>query len=279
MKIENPDTRSRNAKLVVGILMCIYPIIFPMQSQMIYGQDLADYNKALLRQGGDSLPYRILFPEDYQVGERLPVFIFLHGSGERGNDNIKQLIHGGQQFASDSTIRKTRTVVVFPQCPDEGYWASVIRGFDSTGTRTYDFRPFESPTPSMAMVMNLIDSLGQEPWADTTRFYIGGLSMGAMGTYELLHRKPGRFAAAFAICGGADVSIANSFATDVPLWIFHGTDDPVVSASFSVIMAETIRKSGGKPKLTLYEGVGHDAWTPAFAEPGLLPWLLEHKRP
>jgi len=262
-----------------GVFLILFSsICFSLQNNLIVAQELNSYKKTMFRLNSDSLPYRILFPEEYHVGERLPVFIFLHGSGERGYDNVKQLIHGGLQFASDSTIRKTRTVVVFPQCPEEGYWASVIRGFDSIGTRTYDFRPFEAPTPSMAILMKLVDSLVQESWADTTRFYIGGLSMGAMGTYELLHRKPGRFAAAIAISGGADVSIANSFATDVPLWIFHGTADPVVSASFSVSMAETLKKLGGQPKLSLYEGVGHDAWTPAFAEPGLFPWLFSHQR-
>ncbi len=226
----------------------------------------------------DIFLYRILYPEGFDVNKKYPVLLFLHGSGERGSDNTKQLIHGGVLMAKDSTIRENHAVVVFPQCPDKGYWASVIRDFDSTGKKTFDFRPGEKPTPAMAMLMKLIDTLKKEPWADRERFYLGGLSMGAMGTYELLHRMPHFFAAAFAICGGAEVSIAKSFATDVPLWIFHGTDDQVVSPSFSVNMAETIRNLGGQPRLNLYEGVGHDAWTPAFAEPGLFPWLFSQQR-
>ncbi|HXR82394.1 MAG TPA: hypothetical protein VN763_15820, partial [Saprospiraceae bacterium] len=39
---------------------------------------------------GDSLWYRLLFP-DSDTLRKYPLVIFLHGSGERGNDNEAQL--------------------------------------------------------------------------------------------------------------------------------------------------------------------------------------------
>lgn len=270
--------KSIDIKSIIFSLIYCSSIYLTMHNGVASAQDMSLYSKAVFMQDGDSLPYRIMFPENHQHTEKLPVIFFLHGSGERGADNQKQLIHGGSLFASDNNIINNRAVVIFPQCPLDDYWASVERTTDSTGTISFIFRPELEPTNAMKLLLELIDATRKQNWADTNRFYVGGLSMGAMGTYELLYRRPGQFAAAIAICGGTNLSVVQSFANDVPLWIFHGTTDPIVPVFFSEKIAEAIKKLGGNPKLSLYEGIGHGSWENAFAEPELLIWLLSHKR-
>jgi predicted peptidase len=103
-----------------------------------------------------------------------------------------------------------------------------------------------------------------------------GLSMGGMGTFELLSRKPDVFAAAVAICGGGDPDSVTEYASEVPLWAFHGAKDNVVAPQQSITMVSALLKEGGLPRFTLYDDADHNSWDPAFAEPGLLPWLFSH---
>ena len=63
-----------------------------LSAQQEYGRDIFVSSK------GDSLPYRMIHPESVKPGEKYPLVLFLHGAGERGNDNEKQLTHGGQMF-------------------------------------------------------------------------------------------------------------------------------------------------------------------------------------
>ncbi|MCB0470047.1 MAG: phospholipase, partial [Flavobacteriaceae bacterium] len=101
-----------------------------------------------------------------------------------------------------------------------------------------------------------------------------GLSMGGMGTYEILSRKPDMFAAAFAICGGGNPELTENYATKIPMWIFHGAKDDVVNPQLSIDMVSAILKFGGKPNFTLYADDNHNSWDSAFAEPELLLWLF-----
>jgi len=121
-----------------------------------------------------------------------------------------------------------------------------------------------------------MDSFTSQNFVDINKIYVGGLSMGAMGTFELLARRPQMFAAAFAICGGANPEIIKEYPQNLNIWIFHGEKDNVVGSEFSKLMAREINSAGGNAKLSLYPDVNHNSWDPAFAEPYLLPWLFSH---
>ncbi|MNR41841.1 esterase [compost metagenome] len=116
-----------------------------------------------------------------------------------------------------------------------------------------------------------------KPFVDEKRVYVGGLSMGAMGTYELLRRKKKLFAAAFAICGGDHVANVQKY-KNVPLWIFHGEKDDVVPVVLSTIISDQLKVLGKEPKLTLYPNANHNSWDAAFADPKLLPWLFSNQK-
>ena len=130
----------------------------------------------------------------------------------------------------------------------------------------------------MKMVLELLDQLGKQYKLDKDRMYVGGLSMGGMGTFDLARRKPKTFAAAFPICGGANAATAKKL-TAPSWWIFHGMKDETVDPVNSRIMAAALKAQGADVRLTLYPEAGHNSWDSAFAEKDLLPWLFsQHKK-
>jgi predicted peptidase len=239
------------------------------------GQDFSAYlQRNYIGADGDTLLYRVLMPESYQQGKKYPLVLFLHGAGERGNDNESQLVHGSKLFLQPDLRKQYPAIVVFPQCPKDGYWARVERNAER---QQWDFPFHETPGNAMGLVIQLLDELIRTEQVDTSRLYVGGLSMGGMGTFELLARQPQRFAAAIPICGGSNPLLAPLYAPHTPLWIFHGDADVVVPVALSRKMAEAARRAGGQVRYTEYPGVNHNSWDPAFAEPDLLKWLFSHK--
>jgi predicted peptidase len=236
------------------------------------------YEANIFTFNGDSLPYRIMYPIDFDATKQYPLILVLHGSGERGNNNEAQLVHGSGLFADEENRKNFPAIVIFPQCPADEYWATVERTYDEEGNRHFGFAEQPEPTLSMTLLIGLVEDFRDKSWVDQDRMYVGGLSMGGMGTFELLARQPDWFAAAFPICGGGDPESAAKYAEKTALWIFHGEDDDVVPVEHSIEMAGAIQKAGGNPKLTLYPKTGHDSWTQAFNEQDLLPWVFSHRK-
>ncbi|MBL0027015.1 MAG: prolyl oligopeptidase family serine peptidase [Saprospiraceae bacterium] len=214
---------------------------------------------------GWEMPYNIYYPKNYGK-EKVPLFIWLHGSGERGDDNVSQLIHIVPYLASDITQIKYPCIVLAPQCPKEEYWAPIKK----TEWRIINDSEVTKP---MSGVMELIDKLLKDPKIDKNRVYLGGLSMGGFGTLDLLSRRPQLFAGAVPICGGADLGKATNY-KDVPVWVFHGAKDTAVPVQFSRDLISVLKEAGGDPKYTEYPDGGHDVWNKAIREPELLKWLF-----
>ncbi len=219
---------------------------------------------------GETLPYRLLKPEEYDPGQIYPLVVFLHGMGERGSDNVSQLVNGVSEFfASDVAMDRFPAVVVAPQCPDgedmnEASWANLEA----------DAPAITRPT---RLVLEIVDVVRGELSVDSDRMYVGGLSMGGFGTWDVIQEYPDLFAAAFPICGGGDPQRADRIAS-LPLWVFHGAKDEKVPPQLSRDMVRAIQEAGGHPGYSEYPDVGHDSWTNAFEEPRLLPWLFSQKR-
>jgi len=242
-----------------------------------YSQWQNKFEIAQLTQGNDTLKYRILYPRNFDKAQKYPLILFLHGAGERGDDNVGQLVHGGKLFATDYLQKRHPAVVIFPQCPSDDYWAQVDvdRGSSPIGL---NFQYGKGPTKALGLVMQLLENTLTEPYVDPDRVYLMGLSMGGMGTFELLARKPDTFAAAIPICGGGDPKSVSSYAKKTALWAIHGARDNVVDPALSLEMVTALLEAGGFPRFSLYEFADHNSWDPAFADPGLLPWLFSHKR-
>ncbi len=216
---------------------------------------------------GDTLNYRQLI-SDYDSTSKYPLVIFLHGSGERGNDNEAQLKWGVMNFASDRNMKTHRPIVIAPQCPKNMSW----------GNFSYNDMSLK-PTPSkpMELLIELINKAIKELPVDTNRIYITGLSMGGFGTFDAVSRHPNLFAAAVPVCGGGDTSKASTI-SHIPFWVFHGALDSTVNTSLSQNMVNALTNAGANPGFTQYPEAGHFSWIAAYSDDMMIDWLFrQHK--
>ncbi|MBX2962667.1 MAG: prolyl oligopeptidase family serine peptidase [Cyclobacteriaceae bacterium] len=230
----------------------------------VAAQPFDDFKKLEFRTAHDTLPYRLLYPENPVESTTYPLILFLHGSGERGSDNEQNLKYITDLFLNANNRNQFPAYVVVPQCPEGKRWAPE------------DW--YTKPQTPASTVISLVDSLILHNTIDSNRVYVIGLSMGGFGTWYLLTRFPQKFAAGVPICGGGDWNQAETI-RHIPVWVFHGKKDTVVLPEQSRKMVAALKKAGSKPKYTEYRKVGHDSWKPAFAEPQLLLWLFSQGRP
>jgi predicted peptidase len=258
-----------------SFILCICLLPFAVS---LAAQDSSLYQRKIFIRDGDTLRYRILYPENAKKRKAYPLLVFLHGSGERGSDNASQLLHGGDLFLKADLRKQFRAVVIFPQCPDHQAWSVFPHRRDTSASFNLKLNTDTLTTPER-LVKLLMDSLAENKRIDKRRIYLGGLSLGGYGTYDLVIHYPDFFAAAFPICGQANVDLYVRKASRVPLWIFHGGKDNVVNPQPDRNLIKALQDAGVKTaKYTEYPEAGHNSWDSAFAEPGLLPWLFAQKK-
>ncbi|HAM70989.1 MAG TPA: hypothetical protein DCM86_05040 [Verrucomicrobiales bacterium] len=211
---------------------------------------------------GLSLPYRLFVPQAGASGSGpaalYPLVLFLHGAGERGTDNFSQVANWPQAMVFISHANQSRFPLLFvaPQCPVSKTWSD----------------------PDMLRALPLfLAALGAEFPVDTNRLYVTGLSLGGIGSWDLLRVRPTLFAAAIPQSGAGDPTQVNLF-KDVPIWNFHSASDSTVPVTFSQEMIQALRVAGGRPIYTEYASGGHGIWGQAYATPGLVEWTLAQRR-
>lgn len=234
-------------------------------------QIVKNYQPKYFVSGQDTLPYRFYQPKQTLCElKRMPLVIFLHGAGERGDDNEKQLTHVAHIFTDSATQAQFPAYVIAPQCAEGHRWAEV------------DWNKTAHTTPKniskyLGLTVELVDWLSETLPIDTNRIYITGLSMGGFGTWDLLARMPDKFAAAAPVCGGGDTAAAYKM-SKVPIWVFHGAKDKVVPVSRSRDMVKAIKDAGGNPRYTEYPDLGHFSWDAAYNEEEFLEWLFSQSK-
>lgn len=240
-----------------------------------YAGDKASFlKKQFTTRDGYKLNYRVLYPLNYDAGQKYPVILFLHGAGERGSDNEAQLFHGGDMFASYENQSKYPAIIIAPQCPENIWWTDYKRPDKAGEKRVY---PYSAPmTKPLAAVKELLDNYIAKGMVDTKRIYVTGLSMGAMATFDIVLRYPNTFATATPICGGANLQRLANFKGKTAFSIYHGSVDRTVDVQFSRDAYETLKKAGAEVRYKEYPGVDHNSWDNAFAEPDYLSWMFGH---
>lgn len=223
-------------------------------------------------QTGSILPYRLLKPERIEEGQRYPLVIFLHGSGERGNDNEAQLTHGGSVFTNPAVMEKYPAFVIFPQCPEDSQWSP----YDKALTFN-DSAPIPEENDTEKALVELIKQTIADNPVDANRIYISGLSMGGIGTFDLACRYPELFAAAAPMCGAVNPTRLTA-AKDVRFLIFHGADDDVVPTVWSRKAYKALREAGADVRYVEFAGTNHNCWTPAFNYPEYLEWMFSQRK-
>ena len=219
----------------------------------------------------EMLNYCVRKTGDWSGNNAPAVLLFLHGAGERGNDNQIQLKHCAADLVNFCETEKIKAVLLFPQCPQNVMWIE----------QSWSLPEHEmtlEPTPQLRHALELLDSVIEQEKCDPRRVYISGISMGGFGTWEALSRRPEFFAAAIPVCGGGDVAQAPKL-KDIPIRVFHGSADSVVKVKRSRDMVAAIRAAGGtKISYTEYPGVDHNSWTAAYADHDNLRWLFSQSR-
>lgn len=230
-----------------------------------------EFEQHKLEHKGYTLPYRLMQPLAMEQDKKYPLVLFLHGAGERGDDNENTLLHITPMINTKENREKYPAYVLIPQCAKDIKWV------DTDWTKKEHTHNEEATAPMQAVIA-LLEQLEDNYNIDPTRIYVMGLSMGGFGTWDLLTRYPNRFAAAIPICGGGDVAKA-PLIKDLPLWVFHGERDNVVPVECARTMVTAIKEAGGELiKYTEYKGVKHGSWIPALKEPELLEWLFKHQK-
>ncbi len=201
---------------------------------------------------------------------RVPLVVFLHGVGERGYDNERQLLNGVLAFAERETMRRYPCYVLAPQCPPDARWS----GADIRTAVTWN----ETPTEPMRLLMALIEQLlRDEPDIDPERVYLTGLSMGGAGVFDLLMRRSEWFAAAIPLCGGGDPTQAHRI-RNVALWVFHGRLDEVVPPFRSRRIVEALRQHKQPVRYTEYDSLAHAIWHQTYYNPQVMEWLFARRK-
>lgn len=220
------------------------------------------------------LPYRLFVPKNYDASKRYPLIVFLHGSGERGTDNQAQIEKNGPpRLISDAVQNQQPSFVLAPQCAPEKRWAN---WHDRAPGQTMA-RMQAEPSDPMRLLLQLLDELPRQFAIDPERIYVTGISLGGMGTWELLARRPQMFAAGVPICGRADLT-TSPIIKRVPIWAFHGDQDTSVSVEHTRAMVGALKMFGAPVKYSEYAGVGHNSWDRAYDEPELYAWMFAQRR-
>jgi predicted peptidase len=223
---------------------------------------------------GDTLRYRVLYPSHYDKSKSYPLVLFLHGSGERGNDNAKQLVWGASLFTDSLNREKYPAIILFPQCPDKEGWVTIK---DLTNAK-FDIIDTKEPAKPLGLAKKLVDFYTKTESVDGKRIYILGLSLGGMGTFDLICRYPKTFAAAIPICGAVNLERLKKV-RKMPIRIYNGDSDNSVSPEYSRNAFIELKAEGSQVVEHIeYPGVGHNSWAPAFAEPDFLKWLFSQKK-
>ena len=201
----------------------------------------------LLRHG--QLDYAIRLPNDFRKDGQYPLVFYLHGAGGRGRD-VSVILNNNFFSVAEQCFEESVTVI--PQCYADSW-----------------FDIFEQ-------LQDFIKSQIDLPYVDPARVYVVGGSMGGYTTWQIAMTHPEWFAAIVPICGGGMYWNASRL-KHMGVWAFHGEIDTTVRCEESVKMVEAINKKGGNAKLTIYEGVAHNSWTPTFENPEVWAWMMEQR--
>lgn len=196
------------------------------------------------------LNYILQKPKDTLILK--PLIIFLHGSGEKGNDLEKLKIHGPLKYTKNHSLD---TYIVAPQCTQDKYWNS-------------------------EELFLLIQKVLAENKIDKSRVYLTGLSMGAWGCWNLVYAHPELFAALVPIAGYVDrvPMIEGCKIKDIPIRIFHGLQDDIVNVNYSIEIYNRLRLCNKDIKLEIFVDAFHDSWSRVYDNPAIYEWMLKQKK-
>ena len=254
-------------------LFYFFVLLFSLLSVLSYSQE-KKYAPGFFygreyRLDGDTLHYRVMFPEGYEHNIKFPLFIFLHSESQKGDDNVLQLKYGSELFANKNVRDWSPAVVLFPQCPEDDSWALYDYVYDGTIV----VREEPEQTKIASLLEKLIKLYADRPYVDKNRIYIVGMDMGAFGALDLAARNPKLFAAVVAMDGAVEpVRMKKSKKTSYR--IYHGVDDKVVPISMARDVFYELKSAGANAEMIELPETGHEAWKTALNSGDFLEWIF-----
>jgi predicted peptidase len=226
---------------------------------------LAAYEEHVIRVGDVSLRYRLLPPAKVVEGRRYPLVVYLHGAGEVGSDNRRQLNDLPSLMVNSKYRERFDCFVLAPQCPDGANWMSSV------------VAPADRASNSVIPAMRAIEAVMAEQAIDPQRVYLTGFSMGGFGTWDLAAQRPEWFAAIVPVCGGGDPGTASKL-VGLPVRAVHGGQDQVIPPVESQRMVDAVTAAGGQARLEILPDAGHETrWVYAL-DSGVLDWMFRQRR-
>jgi predicted peptidase len=201
----------------------------------------------------NDLKYLLSTPQDYETsGVSYPVVVWLHG-GDQGGSDIEKVRASGLPKMIDGG--KALPFIVFsPQNPSEEL-----------------VYPIEK-------VKAALDEVILKYRVDRSRIYVVGYSRGGFGAWAMAEQYPETFAAVVPIAGGGNRHYLNRTNEKAAFWVFHGSEDEIIPLSDSVILYERLKDLKRDARLTVFEGVSHEAVeAEALNDQSLWDWLLKQR--
>ena len=225
---------------------------------------------------GTTIPYRYYIPENYDPEKKYPVVLYLHGAGSRGSDNVIQLTTNGAALNTAIFRSEYECIMLAPQMPAGGSW--YVKD-EHPGTSAYIEQ--QNIRPELNAAMELLYTYLDEYSVDMDRIYITGSSNGGIGTWDLIYRCKGLFAAAIPLAGAKVGDAHDIYAEgvkDVAIWTFHGDADATVPVEGTREMYKAITAAGGNIIYTEIAGADHNVWDDAAETEGIVDWLFSQSR-
>ena len=196
------------------------------------------------------ISYILDYPENAKG--KVPLMVFLHGSGERG-DNL-DMVKAHSPFTYKNLFPEP-VAILAPQCPKDVWWDTEA-------------------------VYYLIKEIQQKYQIDDSRIMLTGLSMGGWGTLKLAMEHPELFSAVVAVCAPVDrlMKVRVSQYKDLPMKLFHGGNDDIVSPMNSIEIYQEIKKVNKNVELTIFPDDNHNSWDSTYSNPKLYEWMLAQKK-
>jgi predicted peptidase len=234
--------------------LAIVPVVAVLSASA--ATDLSNSITGSVSDGSASVNYRLFEPQGVSADQKVPLVLYLHGAGDRGTDNV------GQTYWMDQLQQQTKS----------GQYAAYVLA-PQIDTNMWFSSKSDTPTEAMKLTISALKQAMADPHVDTSRVYVTGVSMGSFGTWDILRREPGVFAAAVPMSGGGDPSTAEAI-KNVPIWAFHGSADDIVNVQTTRDMVAALQAVGGNVKYTEVAGGDHFIWPQVYSDPSLYAWMF-----
>lgn len=229
------------------------------------------------------MPYRLYVPRTMKAGEKYPLVVFLHGGGERGDDNEKTLTanQGGTIWALPQEQAQRPAFVLVPQA--RAVWNGGFGVTRNANNEIFLGNVFPMAQDTQTAHKLLMKVLQEHPQIDPRRLYATGLSQGGFGVWAWNLAHPDLFAAVVPIAAGANPQLVAAL-KDKPIWAFHAESDPVIPVSYSRQSVNALRAVGSQVRYTEYPAdtffypMAHFSWVPALKHVPMREWLFQQKR-